>query len=66
MKWITGGRKMEYKNTLLMPQTEFQMRGNLPQREPEIQAKWEEMNIYKKVQERTKGRPMFVLHDGPP
>ena len=49
-----------------MPQTEFPMRGNLPQREPEIQAKWEEMNIYQKVQERTKGRPMFVLHDGPP
>lgn len=49
-----------------MPQTEFPMRGNLSQREPEIQAKWEEMNIYKKVQERTKGRPMFVLHDGPP
>ncbi|PEQ93736.1 isoleucine--tRNA ligase [Bacillus sp. AFS006103] len=57
---------MEYKNTLLMPQTEFPMRGNLPQREPEIQAKWEEMNIYQKVQERTKERPMFVLHDGPP
>jgi len=49
-----------------MPQTEFPMRGNLPQREPEIQAKWEEMNIYQKVQERTKERPMFVLHDGPP
>ena len=57
---------MEYKDTLLMPKTEFPMRGNLPQREPDIQAKWEEMNIYQKVQERTKGRPMFVLHDGPP
>ncbi|MBS4211920.1 MULTISPECIES: isoleucine--tRNA ligase [Neobacillus] len=57
---------MEYKDTLLMPQTDFPMRGNLPQREPEMQAKWEEMNIYQKVQERTKGRPMFVLHDGPP
>ncbi|WNS77101.1 isoleucine--tRNA ligase [Bacillus sp. DTU_2020_1000418_1_SI_GHA_SEK_038] len=57
---------MEYKDTLLMPKTEFPMRGNLPNREPEIQAKWEEMNIYEKVQERTKGRPMFVLHDGPP
>lgn len=57
---------MEYKDTLLMPKTEFPMRGNLPKREPEIQAKWEEMNIYQKVQERTKGRPMFVLHDGPP
>jgi isoleucyl-tRNA synthetase len=57
---------MDYKDTLLMPQTEFPMRGNLPKREPEIQGKWEEMSIYQKVQERTKGRPMFVLHDGPP
>src|SRR3954471_18057202 len=57
---------MEYKDSLLMPKTEFPMRGNLPKREPEIQEKWEEMNIYKMVQERTKDRPMFVLHDGPP
>ncbi|GGE66165.1 isoleucine--tRNA ligase [Priestia taiwanensis] len=57
---------MEYKDTLLMPQTEFPMRGNLPKREPDMQAKWEEMNIYEKVQERTKDRPLFVLHDGPP
>ena len=49
-----------------MPKTDFPMRGNLPQREPEIQAKWEEMNIYKKVQDAPKARPMFVLHDGPP
>jgi isoleucyl-tRNA synthetase len=62
----TGGRKMDYKDTLLMPQTDFPMRGNLPKREPEIQEKWEEMNIYGKVQDRTKGRPMYVLHDGPP
>lgn len=57
---------MEYKDTLLMPKTEFPMRGNLPKREPEVQEKWGEMDIYKAVQERTKGRPMFVLHDGPP
>ncbi|AST92125.1 MULTISPECIES: isoleucine--tRNA ligase [Sutcliffiella] len=57
---------MEYKDTLLMPKTEFPMRGNLPNKEPQIQEKWAEMNIYEKVQERTKGRPMFVLHDGPP
>ncbi|MBM7647202.1 isoleucyl-tRNA synthetase [Bacillus ectoiniformans] len=57
---------MEYKDTLLMPKTEFPMRGNLPKREPEVQEKWNEMDIYKKVQERTEGRPMFVLHDGPP
>ncbi|MGE6258676.1 isoleucine--tRNA ligase [Heyndrickxia sporothermodurans] len=57
---------MDYKDTLLMPKTEFPMRGNLPKREPEIQEKWEKMNIYKKVQEKTAGRPLFVLHDGPP
>ncbi|AJD90928.1 isoleucyl-tRNA synthetase [Jeotgalibacillus malaysiensis] len=57
---------MEYKNTLLMPKTAFPMRGNLPNREPEMQEKWAEMDIYKKVQERTAGRPLFVLHDGPP
>lgn len=57
---------MEYKDTLLMPQTDFPMRGNLPKREPEVQAKWADMNIYEKVQERTKDRPLFVLHDGPP
>lgn len=57
---------MDYKETLLMPKTEFPMRGNLPKREPAMQEKWEEMKIYEKVQERTQGRPMFVLHDGPP
>ncbi|NIK10714.1 isoleucine--tRNA ligase [Alkalibacillus almallahensis] len=57
---------MSYKDTLLMPKTEFPMRGNLPNREPEMQQKWEDEAIYEKVQERTKGRPLFVLHDGPP
>jgi isoleucyl-tRNA synthetase len=57
---------MNYKDTLLMPKTEFPMRGNLPKREPEMQEKWNEMDIYKKVQERTEGRPLFILHDGPP
>ncbi|MDT8859102.1 isoleucine--tRNA ligase [Alkalihalobacillus sp. MEB130] len=57
---------MDYKDTLLMPKTEFPMRGNLPNREPQRQEQWNEMDIYKKVQDRTKGRPLFVLHDGPP
>ncbi|KAA6452938.1 isoleucine--tRNA ligase [Bacillus swezeyi] len=57
---------MDYKDTLLMPKTDFPMRGNLPNREPEIQGKWEDMDIYRLVQKRTEGRPMFVLHDGPP
>jgi isoleucyl-tRNA synthetase len=57
---------MEYKDTLKMPKTEFPMRGNLPNREPLIHDKWNELNIYDKVSERTKGRPSFILHDGPP
>jgi len=57
---------MDYKDTLLMPKTDFPMRGNLPKKEPKIQAKWEEMDIYQKVMKRTEGRPLFVLHDGPP
>ncbi|WP_088033640.1 isoleucine--tRNA ligase [Evansella clarkii] len=57
---------MDYKDTLLMPKTEFPMRGNLPNREPGMQQEWEEQKIYEKVQNRTEGRPLFVLHDGPP
>ncbi len=55
---IGGYYKMEYKETLLMPKTEFPMRGNLPKKEPEMQARWQEQDIYKKVQERTKDRPL--------
>ncbi|WP_413380029.1 isoleucine--tRNA ligase [Alkalihalobacillus sp. 1P02AB] len=57
---------VEYKKTLLMPKTNFPMRGNLPQNEPKRQEKWNSEDIYQKVQERTKGKPLFILHDGPP
>ncbi|MFD1360265.1 isoleucine--tRNA ligase [Lentibacillus salinarum] len=57
---------MDYKETLLMPKTKFPMRGNLPNKEPERQKKWDENHIYEKGMERTKGRPLFILHDGPP
>ncbi|WP_249869855.1 isoleucine--tRNA ligase [Oceanobacillus saliphilus] len=57
---------MDYKETLLMPKTEFPMRGNLPNKEPKRQEQWDEMNLYEKSLERTKDRPLFVLHDGPP
>lgn len=56
----------EYKKTLLMPKTDFPMRGNLPNMEPKMQEKWAEMDINAKVLERTKDRTPFVLHDGPP
>jgi len=57
---------MEYKDTLLMPKTEFPMRGNLPQREPQLQEKWDQENIYEKVMKHNEGKPTFILHDGPP
>ncbi|MDS1029608.1 isoleucine--tRNA ligase [Bacillota bacterium LX-D] len=57
---------MEYDKTLNLPKTDFPMRGNLPQREPEVLKFWEEKNIYKMVQEANQGKPKFILHDGPP
>ncbi|MGG2075158.1 isoleucine--tRNA ligase [Lysinibacillus irui] len=57
---------VEYKDTLLMPKTDFPMRGNLPANEPKMQDKWNDMDINKLQMERTEGRPEFVLHDGPP
>ncbi|KGR92148.1 isoleucine--tRNA ligase [Ureibacillus massiliensis 4400831 = CIP 108448 = CCUG 49529] len=57
---------VEYKDTLLMPKTDFPMRGNLPANEPKIQEKWDEIDINALVNKRTEGRPHFVLHDGPP
>ena len=57
---------MDYKETLLMPKTEFPMRGNLPNKEPIRREQWENMNLYEKGQKRTEGRPLFILHDGPP
>jgi isoleucyl-tRNA synthetase len=57
---------MDYKDTLLMPKTDFPMRANLPNKEPAIQADWEENRVYEKSLERRKGRPKFILHDGPP
>jgi isoleucyl-tRNA synthetase len=57
---------IDYGKTLNLPETKFPMRGNLPQREPLIQKRWEESRLYEKVQKKQAGRPKFVLHDGPP
>lgn len=58
----------DYGKTLNLPQTQFPMRANLPQREPEIQKLWQEQNLYEKAQARAKENkaPSFILHDGPP
>ena len=57
---------MNYKETLLMPETSFQMRGNLPENEKLQREKWEKMDLYNKVREKNKGKTPFILHDGPP
>ncbi|MEX2462512.1 MAG: isoleucine--tRNA ligase [Paenibacillaceae bacterium] len=57
---------MDYGKTLNLPQTDFPMRGNLPQAEPKIQQWWDEIDIYAQVQTQSKGKPKFILHDGPP
>ena len=56
----------DYKATLHLPATEFPMRGDLPKREPGILARWEEQGLYARLRENAAGRPLFVLHDGPP
>ena len=56
----------DYSQTLFLPKTDFPMRGGLPQKEPEILAKWAREDIYGALRRQAAGRPKFVLHDGPP
>ena len=56
----------DYKHTLNLPNTSFPMKANLAQREPERLKFWQDMGLYQKMREAGKGRPSFVLHDGPP
>jgi isoleucyl-tRNA synthetase len=56
----------DYSKTLYLPQTEFPMRAGLPQREPEILKRWNEIGLYERLRKAAAGRAKFVLHDGPP
>src|SRR5438105_15911996 len=56
----------DYSKTLFLPQTEFPMRAGLPQREPEILKRWNDIRLYDALRESSAGKPKFVLHDGPP
>jgi isoleucyl-tRNA synthetase len=57
---------MDYKATLNLPKTDFPMKANLPQREPEMLAWWAQEKLYEQIQAAGQGRPRYVLHDGPP
>ncbi|MHB1870062.1 MAG: isoleucine--tRNA ligase [Steroidobacteraceae bacterium] len=56
----------DYKHTINLPATRFPMKADLAAREPAMVAAWDERGIYAKLRERARGRPRFVLHDGPP
>jgi isoleucyl-tRNA synthetase len=57
---------MDYKSTLNLPKTDFPMQAGLPKREPETLGKWQEDDIYHRIMKKNEGRPLYVLHDGPP
>ncbi len=57
---------MDYKDTLHMPKTAFEMRGNLAKKEPNFQKRWQDMELYEKMLAKREGAKSFVLHDGPP
>jgi isoleucyl-tRNA synthetase len=56
----------DYSKSLFLPRTDFAMRGGLPKKEPELLARWREIGLYGRLTEAGRGKPKFVLHDGPP
>jgi len=61
-----GQKPADYSKSLYLPQTDFPMRAGLPKKEPELLARWRDLGLYQRLREASKGRPKFVLHDGPP
>jgi isoleucyl-tRNA synthetase len=57
---------LELKETLNLPKTAFPMKANLPQNEPKMLERWEQMGIYQRIRQARKGAPRYILHDGPP
>ena len=60
------GDSMDYKKTLNLPSTQFPMKASLAKREPEQLAAWQQARLYEKIRENSRGRELFILHDGPP
>jgi isoleucyl-tRNA synthetase len=56
----------DYKSSVFLPKTDFPMRGGLPKKEPELLKRWADMKLWDRLRVESKGRPKFVLHDGPP
>jgi isoleucyl-tRNA synthetase len=56
----------QYRDTVFLPKTEFPMRGELPKKEPAMVQRWQEMDLYGKIRQASKGKKKWILHDGPP
>jgi isoleucyl-tRNA synthetase len=63
---MTESKAGDYSETLFLPKTDFPMRAGLPQKEPQILARWQQLDLYGRSRTAARGRPRFVLHDGPP
>ncbi len=63
---MTESQAPDFSQTLFLPRTEFPMRAGLPQKEPELLARWRDRGLYTRLRETSAGRARFVLHDGPP
>jgi len=63
---MTDPKARDYSETLFLPKTDFPMRAGLPQKEPQILERWQKLDLYTRLRAAAKGRPRFVLHDGPP
>ncbi len=61
-----AGAGRDWRETLFLPATDFPMKAGLPQREPELLARWEKLGLYERLREDAKGREKYILHDGPP
>jgi isoleucyl-tRNA synthetase len=57
---------MDYRDTLNLPKTRFKMKANLTQKEPQYLKRWDKERLYEKLQKAAEGKPLFILHDGPP
>src|SRR5512140_2010447 len=57
---------LDLKKTVNLPRTEFGMKANLPRTEPGLLEKWEASNLYHRIRAARAGRPLYLLHDGPP
>ena len=61
-----SSQEIDYSKTLYLPRTDFPMRASLPEREPQLLEYWQEIDLYGLLRRQSKGKPRYIVHDGPP